>query len=100
MKNITLLIGIHCHQPVGNFDHVFHRAFNDCYLPLIKTLKKHPKVRFAMHYSGPLIEWLESNEKSYLDEVGEMVERKQVEMMSGGFYEPILAVPGKTRWAS
>ncbi len=92
MKSITFLFGIHCHQPVGNLDHVFRQAFNDCYLPLIQTLKKHPKIRFAMHYSGPLIEWFEANEKGYLDEVGEMVEKKQIEMMGGGFYEPILAV--------
>jgi alpha-amylase len=92
VKSIKFLFGIHCHQPVGNFDHVFRQAFDDCYLPLIQTLKKHPKIRFAIHYSGPLIEWFEANEKSYLDEVGEMVERKQVEMLGGGFYEPILAV--------
>ena len=92
MKTITFLFGIHCHQPVGNFDHVFRQAFNDCYLPLIETLKKHPKIRFALHYSGPLIEWLEDNEKGYLDGVGEMVQNGQIEMMGGGFYEPILAV--------
>ena len=92
MKNITFLFGIHCHQPVGNFDHVFRRAFEDCYRPLIETLGEHPKIRFALHFSGPLIEWLEGNEKGYLDTVGEMVEGGQVEMMGGGFYEPILAV--------
>lgn len=92
MKKITFLFGIHCHQPVGNFDHVFRKSFDDCYLPLIKTLERHPKIRFAFHVSGPLIEWLEKNEKSYIDLLGEMVSKKQVEIMGGGFYEPILVV--------
>jgi alpha-amylase len=92
MKSIVFLFGIHCHQPVGNFDGVFRQAFDDCYLPLIRTLGKHPGIRFALHYSGPLIEWLEDHEKGYLDSVGEMVGNGQVEMLGGGFYEPILTI--------
>ena len=92
MKKITFLFGIHCHQPVGNFDHVFRKSFDDCYLPLIKTLARHPEIRFAFHISGPLIEWLEKNEKNYIDSLGEMVSKKQIEIMGGGFYEPILVV--------
>jgi len=92
MEQINFLFGIHSHQPVGNFDGVFRHAFEQCYAPLLQCLKRHPAIRCAMHHSGPLIEWIEANEPGYFDTFGELVERGQVEVMSGGFYEPILTV--------
>ncbi len=87
-----LVIGIHNHQPVGNFDHVFAWAYDRSYEPILATLEAYPKVRVAFHHSGPLLEWIEANRPEYLDRLGEMVERGQVELMGGGFYEPILVV--------
>jgi hypothetical protein len=92
MKQINFLFGIHSHQPVGNFDGVFRDAFRRCYAPLLERLRRHPAIRCAMHHSGPLIEWIEANEPGYFDTFGELVERGQIEVMSGGFYEPILTV--------
>jgi hypothetical protein len=91
MSKIRLLIGIHNHQPVGNFDHVFSEAYDKCYLPMLETLAKRPDLRFSVHHSGPLLEWLEKNEPSYVETLAGMVESGQVEMLSGGFYEPILS---------
>ena len=28
MHTVSLLLGVHAHQPVGNFDHVFREAFD------------------------------------------------------------------------
>ncbi len=92
MNTINFLFGIHNHQPVGNFDGVFREAFDRCYAPLVERLRRHPVIRCALHHSGPLIEWIEANEPGYFDRLGELVERGQVEIMSGGFYEPILTV--------
>ncbi|MBN1918831.1 MAG: DUF1926 domain-containing protein [Verrucomicrobia bacterium] len=92
MNTINFLFGIHNHQPVGNFDGVFRQAYEECYAPLLERLERHPSIRCALHHSGPLIEWIESNEPAYIDRLGELVERGQVEIMSGGFYEPILTV--------
>ncbi len=91
MSKIRLLIGIHNHQPIGNFDHVFSEAYDKCYLPTLETLAKRPGLRFSVHHSGPLLEWLEKNEPSYIEILAGMVESGQVEMLSGGFYEPILS---------
>jgi len=94
VSQINFLFGIHNHQPVGNFEGVFRDAFGRCYAPLVECLGRHPGVRCAMHHSGPLIEWIEANERGYLDSLGELVERGQIEIMSGGFYEPVLtAIP-------
>ncbi len=91
MSVIDLLIGIHNHQPVGNFGYVFEEVYEKCYRPQLDVLMEHPGVRVALHHSGPLLEWIEDNRPEYFDIVGQMVQRGQVEILSGGFYEPILS---------
>ncbi len=94
MSQIHFLAGLHNHQPVGNFDHVFEESFDNCYKPQTEILKRHPGVRIALHHSGPLFEWIEKNRSEYIDTIAQMAEAGQIEIMSGGFYEPILsAIP-------
>ncbi len=92
MGKIYFLFGIHNHQPVGNFEHVFSEAYDKCYSPLLETLAKFPKVRFSIHHSGPLIEWIETNKPEYMKKLKKLVDEGQTEIMSGGFYEPILSI--------
>jgi 4-alpha-glucanotransferase len=88
---LNLVMALHCHQPVGNFDHVFSMAMDKCYRPLLDILYRHPNIKTGIHFSGPLLEWIEKNRNDYLSIIGEMVKRRQVEMLSGGFFEPLLA---------
>ncbi len=92
IRDITFLFGVHNHQPVGNFAFVFKKAFADCYIPFLKALAGHPAVRFSLHFSGPLWEYMQSTERECWAMVKDMAGRGQVELLSGGFYEPILAV--------
>jgi alpha-amylase len=92
MGTVTLLLGIHNHQPQGNFDHVLRQGYEDCYRRLLDAIGEHPGVRITLHYSGPLIEWLEDHHPEYFDALADMVDTGQVEMMGGGFYEPMLSV--------
>ena len=55
MDPLRFLFAVHCHQPVGNFDHVFEKAFDDCYEPFLNELAKHPAFKFALHFSGPAL---------------------------------------------
>ncbi|MBW2048032.1 MAG: DUF1926 domain-containing protein [Deltaproteobacteria bacterium] len=88
---MNLIMVIHCHQPVGNFDHVFNMAHERCYRPLLDLLKAYPGVRVGLHFSGPLLEWLEKNRPGTLDLMAALVKGGQVEPLSGGFFEPLLA---------
>jgi hypothetical protein len=83
---------LHNHQPVGNFEHVFEWAFNDCYNKTIEILKEYPEFTFAIHHSGPLLEWIIEHSPEYIDTIRMMVERGQVEIIGGGFYEPIFSI--------
>ncbi|HET9402753.1 MAG TPA: alpha-amylase/4-alpha-glucanotransferase domain-containing protein, partial [Candidatus Acidoferrales bacterium] len=90
MNRIHLILLIHAHQPVGNFDHVFEHVYQQSYLPFLDCLERHPRVRVGLHYSGPLLEWLDARHPDYLDRVARAAESGQVEIVGGGFYEPIL----------
>ena len=88
---MNLIMVIHCHQPVGNFEHVFGMAHDRCYRPLLDLLEAFPEVRVGLHFSGPLLEWFEKRRPDTLELIAGLVERGQVEPLSGGFFEPLLA---------
>ncbi len=92
-----LLFGVHCHQPVGNFERVMEYACQRAYLPFLEVIRDYP-LPFAVHYSGPLMEFLEAKGSPIIDLIGELVERGQAEVVVSGFYEPILpAIPSWDR---
>lgn len=92
MADLIFLFGVHNHQPVGNFLSVIEKAFADCYRPFLEKMLKHPEFKLTLHFSGPLWEHMESKERACWDMVQEMVRSGQVELLGGGFYEPILAI--------
>jgi len=92
MGTIYLALAFHNHQPVGNFDWVFEEAYRRAYEPMIAALERHPGVRVALHYTGPLRDWLQEHRPDLLSRIRRLVARGQVEIMVGAYYEPILAV--------
>lgn len=87
---MQFLIALHHHQPVGNFGSVFAEAHRKSYAPFLQLLAKFPSVKVALHYSGILLEWLQEQQPETFALIKKLVERKQVEMLGGGYYEPIL----------
>ncbi len=88
---ISLALAIHNHQPVGNFGWVIAEVFEQAYLPFVDALERHPQVRVSLHYTGPLLEWIRAERPAFLERVRGLVARDQVELLGGGYYEPILA---------
>lgn len=91
-KSIHLLLGFHCHQPVGNFDSVFEESTRLAYRPFLEVLKRHPRLGVTLHYSGILLDWLDRHDPALLADLRSLVAAGSVEMLTGGFYEPILSV--------
>src|SRR5258705_400305 len=91
MDPVRFVFGVHLHQPVGNFDHVFEQHLQDVYRPLIERLAAHRFFPFALHVSGPLLEWLEAHDTQYLDLLGRLAADGHVQLLLAGFYEPVLA---------
>jgi len=88
---VGFVFGVHLHQPVGNFDHVFQEHLRDVYRPLVERLAERRFFPFTLHLSGPLLEWLEAHDAAYLDLIGRLAAEGHVELLLAGFYEPVLA---------
>jgi len=97
-KSINFVFGIHNHQPVGNFDFVIKDACDRAYRPFLEVLDAHPSLKITMHFSGVLLDWIIDNQPDITDTVKKLVDRGQLEIMSGAYYEPILnTIPEKDR---
>ncbi len=97
-NSIHLGLLFHNHQPVGNFPWVFQDVFEAAYLPFIEALERHPRVRLSLHYTGSLLDWLAEAHPDFLTRIAGLVKRKQVEIVGGGYYEPILpAIPDQDK---
>ena len=100
MNRLSLALILHAHQPIGNFDEVIERAYQRAYLPFLDCLERHPAVCVSLHYSGPLLEWTEQHHPEYLARLRKLREAARVELLGGGFYEPILiSIPERDRLA-
>ena len=97
-KKVTLLFGVHAHQPAGNFEHVLDDAHARCYKPFIETVHRYPDFRLAVHFSGWLLDYLLKRYPADMAKLAEMVARGQAEMFGGGDTEPVLAsIPERDR---
>ncbi len=88
---ISLALVLHNHQPVGNFGWVIAESYDKAYLPMVEALERHPSILMGLHYSGPLLDWLRTERPEFLDRLRALVGRGQVELLGGGYYEPVLA---------
>jgi len=92
MSTVRLILALHNHQPVGNFDGVFEGAYRESYLPFLQVLENYPEIPFSLHTSGPLLEWLVERHPDYIARVRALVEMGRVEILGGGFFEPIMTM--------
>ncbi len=92
MGKVFFVLGIHNHQPTGNFDHVFQWAYDHAYKPFLDVLKRYPKIKLSIHHSGPLLDWLMEKHPKYLADYSGLARDGRVEIMGGAYYEPILPI--------
>src|SRR5258708_13496348 len=99
-SSIHLGLLLHNHQPVGNLPSVFQQGYEESYLPMIQALDRHPEVRLSLHYTGSLLDWIEEAHPEFLERIAVLARRNQIEIVSGGYYEPILpSIPSNDKVA-
>ena len=100
MKKVSLLFGIHMHQPVDNFDDTVARAVTLCYAPFFETMLHYPAFKFSLHCSGWLLEKIRVSYPQVFQNMKTLTQKGAVEWFGGGYYEPILsAIPSRDRRA-
>ncbi len=89
-QDIKIILGSHNHIPYGAWDDDFENAYNLKLKPFITTLYKFPHIPVVLHYSGVLLYWIERYHPEFFMIIEDMISRKQVEFLGGGFYEPLM----------
>jgi alpha-amylase len=92
MKTIKFVFGIHNHQPIGNFEAIFEEAYQKAYLPFLEVLAKHHSIKVTFHFSGILLEWIVGHHPEFISIVKNLLQSGQIELMTGGYYEPIMVM--------
>lgn len=87
---VHLGLVFHQHQPLGNYGFVFDDLYSKAYDPLLSALEAYPGVKAGIHTSGPLFDWLMAHRHDYIERLQRLVDRGQVEIVGGAYYEPIL----------
>lgn len=91
MSKLYFAFVIHNHQPVGNFEHVLEDSYKKSYFPFLEKLLKYPSLKIVLHYSGNLLSWFEKKHPEAIDMIRSLVKDGRAEILSGGFYEPIIS---------
>ena len=68
----------------------FDKDYLSVYKPLARFLYSHQSFSFSLSFTGPQLQFLRKKRNEFIVILKELVERKQVEIIGGGFYEPIL----------
>ncbi|MDR2096516.1 MAG: DUF1926 domain-containing protein [Treponema sp.] len=90
MGKISLILGSHRHLPYGSSADEFEELYRRELKPFITTLYRFPRISLVLHYSGVLLQWIERRHPELIMLLKNLVVRKQVEFLGGGFYEPLL----------
>ncbi len=93
---LHFLFGVHNHQPAGNFDGVIAEAVAAAYRPFFEALRSERDIALTVHCSGSLLGWMREHAAQTFDLLGELAAAGRVELLTGGFYEPILPMLRET----
>ena len=69
---------------------ILEKNFQSIYKPLIKFLYTHPTFPMSFALSGAQIQYFKKRKNELITILRELVDRKQVEVLGGGYNEPLL----------
>ena len=88
-NKISLMLGAHAHVSSGAPDNEFEYVYENKMRPFITNLYRYSNINAVLHYSGVLLNWIEKTHSELFILLEDMVARKQIEILGGGFYEPM-----------
>jgi alpha-amylase len=98
MQKTRIILGTYNHIPEGAGESDFESAYQVCWRPFLSVLYRFPEISAALHYSGTVLIWLEKRHPEFLMLLDEMSLRKQIEILGGAFFAPLMPViPGSDR---
>jgi len=90
LEKMQFLLGFCFSPPIHSTDEELEAYYLAAVKPFVTVAYRFPDVPLTLFFSGPLLEWLQVRHSEYLTVLTEMIKRKQVEVLGGGFYAPLL----------
>jgi len=91
-RKFSLILGSHAHLPSGSSEAEFEFLYKNRMRPFVSGLSRYSNINAVLHYSGVLLYWIERTHPEFFMLIEDMVARKQIEILGGGFYEPMFTL--------
>lgn len=92
MKRLNIILGVISQPPRGLDPRFYEGSYQRALRPFLKTLNEFPDFPVSLFFSGTQLEWLGTEHPEAIMLIGDMVKRRQVEMIGGGYYDPIFPI--------
>lgn len=89
MANLNLILEFYSGTTNFNNASEYKSVYDTYYKPLITYLYANPDFKFSFYFSGPEFEMIKKKNPEFLEILKKLVDRKQVEVLGGGFYNPV-----------
>jgi 4-alpha-glucanotransferase len=88
MESICVCFGLES-APSGMTSPDSEKDYLDVYKPAATFLYSHPDCSMSFSFSGNQLQFLKKNHPEFLEILQQLTSRKQVEVLGGGFYNPV-----------
>lgn len=89
MQSFRVVIGMYNNLPYSASNALYEQEYQGAWRPFLSGLYKFPSIKSIIHFSGTIFSWLEKNHPEYMYLLTEMVRKGQIELLGGGFYNPL-----------
>lgn len=62
------------------------------YKPLLSAIYNNSRIKTLLFYDGFLLDWLDRGHPEFFDVIEELIGARRTELLSGGFYNPMLSL--------
>ena len=91
MNALELVLGFDISHPPGMSRSVLKRAWLDAYSPLLQELEDRSSAVVSLRVSGVVLDFLENEHPEGIDRLRRLIERGQVEILGGAYYDAVLS---------
>ena len=90
MNSIYVCFNLRSVAAVSSETDEYEKLYQTIYKPLARFLYSHVDFKFSFSFTGPQLEYYRKKRNEFITILKELVERKQVEILGGGYYAPVL----------
>jgi hypothetical protein len=87
---LKFIFGVINAPPVYYTEDQLEKLYSIAVFPFLNELYKYREIKITMFFSGPFLEWIDRKHPEYIAVLQEMIKRKQVEILGGGYFMPVL----------